>query len=135
MEPFWRTTFRGTAIRISLADLTAQRLRQMKAWFGEAYGIPTEFISLLLRGEVDAMACALWIGLQKAGKPVDHPAELDFNIETDFEKLEDPAPAKGKGKGKKGEDPTPESPTPDSASTASTSSTTGTSSTSSTSEE
>jgi len=131
MEPFWSTKFRGTPLRISLADLTAQRLRQMKAWFGEAYGIPTEFISLLLRGEVDAMACAVWIGLQKAGKPVEHPAEIDFNLESDFEKLEDPKPpAKGKGKG----NPTPdESPTPDSASGASTSSTTDTSSTSPTS--
>ena len=130
MEPFWRTRFRGTAIRISLADLTASRLRQMKAWFGSDYGIPNEFIALLLRGEVDAMACALWIGLQKAGKPVDHPMDLDFNLDEDFEKLEDPPPAKPKGKAKKGEGPTEESPTPDSESTASTSSTTDTSSTS-----
>jgi hypothetical protein len=132
-QEFFKTRFRDTPIRLSLTDLTSGRLREMKHMFGESYGIPTEFIGLLLRGEVDALACAVWIGQQKAGKPVDDPRELDFNLDEDFQPLVDPEPAKPKGKGKgKTAEPNP-TQTPDSAATASKSSEADTSSTSPTS--
>ena len=94
----WRTKFRGTPIRLTFADLTVQRLRQMKQWFGESYGIPTEFMRLLFLNEVDAVTCGVWIGLQKARKPVDDPRDLDFNLSDDFETLEDVQPPEGEAK-------------------------------------
>lgn len=95
----WRTKYTGpgaatggTPIRISLRDLSVQRLLQCKQWFGESYGIPTEFLRLLAMNEAAAVMCAVWIGLQKAGRPADDARQLDFNLEDDFEALEDPQP-------------------------------------------
>lgn len=102
---FWRTTFRGVDMRLELRDLSNQRLRGAKQFFGESYAIPMEFMRLLLAGEMDALTIAVWIGLQKASKwpykqaghEIDDPRQLDFNIEEDFERLVDPQPPKGKG--------------------------------------
>lgn len=94
----WRTTFRGTPIRLTMRDLTVQRLIQFKAWFGEQYAIPTEFLRLLFLNEAAAVMCAVWIGLAKAGKPVEDARELDFNLDEDFEALEDIQPTKEKEK-------------------------------------
>lgn len=110
----WRTTYTGpgaapsgTPIRIGIRDLSVQRLREAKAFFGERYGIPSEYLRLLLLNECDAVAVAVWIGLQKAGRPVQDPRELDFNLDEHFEPLEDPQPAAGESK----PDPTPASET------------------------
>lgn len=131
-EPFWQTRFRDAEIRLGINDLSNQRMREMKARFGAEYGIPTEFIGLLLRGDMDAIACAIWIGQQKAGGNVEDPSSMDFTLD-DFEPLEDPKPKAGKGK--KAADPTKatgtttddSSETPSQSETAS-SSTSGTSS-------
>src|SRR5690348_6723351 len=99
-EPFWATKFRGQPIRLELNDLSNQRLRAMKSHFGPDYGVPTEFIRLLLTGDMDAITVAIWIGQQKAGGPIDDLMALDFTLD-DFEALEDPKPAGKKGaKGK-----------------------------------
>ena len=129
-EPFWRIKYKGLPIRLEINDLSNQRMREMKVRFGPSYGIPSEFISLLLRGDMDAVACAIWIGQQKAGKEVEDPREMDFSLD-DLEVLEDPKPeGDAKGKGKR---PTrPGTATADSAKT-SESSETSTSSTSPTS--
>lgn len=129
-ETFWATKYKDIPIRLDIGDLTLQRMREMKHLFGEAYGIPTEFINLLLRGDMDAMACAVWIGQQKAGVEVENPAEIDFSM-NDFKAL--PVRATQSKKGRKDPNPTPASQTPDSPSGASTTSTTDTSSTSQTS--
>lgn len=97
---FWRTLFKGIPIRLELRDLSVQRLRQAKQYFGEQYAIPSELIRLLLLGEADAMTIAVWIGLQKAkkwpirqdGRDIEDPRHLDFNLDEDFEALEDPQP-------------------------------------------
>jgi hypothetical protein len=95
-EPFWATKFRGQPIRLELNDLSNQRLRAMKSHFGPDYGVPTEFIRLLLTGDMDAITGAIWIGQQKAGGPIDDLMALDFTLD-DFEKLEEPKPAAKKG--------------------------------------
>jgi hypothetical protein len=129
-DVFWRIAYKGKPIRLSLNDLSLQRLREMKSRFGQPYGIPAEYIALLLRGDMDAVACALWINQQKAGGDVEDPTSMDFSLD-DFEPLEDPPPEpEKKGKGKGGPPPTR---TPDSAPTASTTSDTDTSFTSPTS--
>ena len=96
---FWRTTYTGpgsatggTPMRIGLRDLSVQRLAQCSDWFGEAYGIPNEFIRRLMINEAKATMCAVWIGLQKAGRPVEDPRHLDFNFDEHFVALEDPQP-------------------------------------------
>lgn len=97
---FWRTCFKGVAMRLELRDLSNQRLREAKHLFGEQYAIPTELIRLLLLREMDAVTVAVWIGLQKAkkwpfkqdGQEIDDPRHLDFNLDDDFEALEDPQP-------------------------------------------
>lgn len=90
----FRTRYKGTPIRLELRDLTVQRLRQLKQWFGEPYGIPTELMRRMLLQECDGLTAAVWIGLQKAKKPVGDARDLDFNLEDDFEKLEDVQPEK-----------------------------------------
>ena len=117
-EPFWQIRYREKlAIRLELNDLSNQRLREMKARFGPEYGIPTEFIGLLLRGDMDAVSCAIWIGQQKAGVEVEDLMAIDFTLD-DFEPLEDPKPAGKKGGKAKGERPTqPGTTTDDSAET------------------
>lgn len=114
-DVFWRISYKGKPIRLSLADLSLQRLREMKGRFGQPYGIPSEYIALLLRGDMDAVACALWINQQKAGGEIEDPTTMDFTLD-DFEPLEDPKPEPDK-KGK-GKNPTrTPSPTSDSDST------------------
>lgn len=112
-DAFWRIRFRGTPQSLTINDLSLQRLREMKARFGESYGIPTEYIGLLLRGDFDAIACALWINQQKAGGEVEDPATMDFSL-ADFEKMEDPPEPKSKAKGKKADPTKPDTTTGDS---------------------
>lgn len=115
-EPFWESTFRGEPISLTWPDITLHRCLEMGATFGEQFGIPAEFIMLLSRGDMRALACAIWISQQKAGGKVDKLGELDFSP-ADFE-----APAKPKRRARKQEDPTgaAEEPSPtDSPSTAS----------------
>jgi hypothetical protein len=133
-EDFWAVKYKSKPVRLNLGDLTVQRLREMKRRFGTEYGIPTEFISLLLRGDMDALACAVWIGQQKNGGEIEDPREMDFSLD-DFEAIEDPKPVEKKAKGKKAADPTTAegSPSTDSASGASKTSELDTSSTSETS--
>jgi hypothetical protein len=131
-EPFWATKFRGQPIRLELNDLSNQRLRAMKSHFGPDYGVPTEFIRLLLTGDMDAITGAIWIGQQKAGGPIDDLMALDFTLD-DFEALEDPKPAGKKGAKGKEERPTKPSTTTDDSVETPSETETGTSSTSETS--
>lgn len=115
----WATTYKGpgaatggTPIRLSLADLTMQRMLQLEAWFGEACGTPAELIRLILTTNVKGMMAAVWIGLQKAGRGVEDARTLDFNLDEHFEALEDPQPP---AKEKKADPPTVEE-TPSSSS-------------------
>jgi len=132
-EPFWSTKYKGTPIRIGLQDLSLRRMMEFRARYGEAYGIPTQFISLLLQGDMIAIACAVWIGQHKAGVEVESLDAIDFSMD-DFEPLPDDPKPKAKGKGKT-DPPTKEADTPitDSASGASKTSDPDTSSTSPTS--
>lgn len=80
MAELWRCQFNGDDYLLEDRDLTGGRLRQMKQWFGADYGAYIPFLGLLVRGDVDAVACALWIGDQKAGRTVVEPSRLDFNF-------------------------------------------------------
>jgi hypothetical protein len=114
-EPFWHIKYKGKPIDIALNDLSNQRLRAMKV-FGDAYGIPSEYMALLLRGDMDAVTCAVWINQQKAGGEVESLISIDFTLD-DFEAIEDP-PAKAKKAAKGKENPTrPSTTTDDSAET------------------
>lgn len=105
-EPFWQIKYKGNLpIRLEINDLSNQRLREMKSAFGPAYGIPTEFISLLLRGDLDAVSCAVWIGQQKAKVEVEDLLSMEFTLD-DVEPLEVPKPTGKKGGKDKGERPT-----------------------------
>ena len=120
-EPFWQTKYKGKPIRISLGDLSLRRLMEFKSRYGDAYGIPMQFISLLLRGDMIATACAVFIGQQKAGGEVESLDTIDFTPD-DFELLEDAPKAKAKKGAKTEPDPTEGTQTPDSTATASKSS-------------
>lgn len=85
----------GTPIRLEYKDLSVQRLLQLKAWFGEDYGIPNQLIRLIILNEGAAMMALVWIGLQKAGRAVGDARELDFNTYEHFEALEDVQPKAG----------------------------------------
>lgn len=70
-------------------DLTAGALRQMKGWYGREYGAFMPFMQLLATGDVDAIACAMWLAKKKAGEKVPaDPSFIDFNV-GDFEALAD----------------------------------------------
>lgn len=88
-EPIWERKFRGQNLSLSLEDLTIRRMRQIKNWFGDDYGIPAKFISLLLMGEVDALTSALWIHSEKVGDPIGAPLDYEFNL-AEFEEPDKP---------------------------------------------
>lgn len=79
-DAIWERKFRGQNLSLSLGDLTVRRMRQIKAWFGDDYGIPAKFISLLLMGEIDALTAALWVHSEKVGDPIGAPLDYEFNL-------------------------------------------------------
>jgi hypothetical protein len=78
--------FKGKQYDITNRDVTNQRLRQLKQWFGRDYGSFTGFPNLLRTLDADAWACALWIGQQIEKEKVQDPREMDFSLD-DFELL------------------------------------------------
>lgn len=99
----------GTAIRLEFADLSVQRLLQLEQWFGETCGTPSELVRLIILNNAKGMMALVWIGLQKAGRPVEDARTLDFNMGEHFEAIEDPQPP---AKEKKDADPTEGEETP-----------------------
>lgn len=99
----WQIEHKGDQYLLSQGDLTAGVLRQFKQWFGPSYGKYLIFVQLLMEGDVDAWACALWLVLRNAGvKPLPaHPANLDFSVaelmsasqDETADEEEDPTPA------------------------------------------
>lgn len=87
-DTIWKSRYKGVDYEVTTRDLTVSRLRQMKQWFGAEYGKYTPFITLLVEGDVDALACVVWIAQSKAGEKPQEPRNLDFSIE-DFEKFEE----------------------------------------------
>ncbi len=60
-ETLWRIAFKGKEYTVSDADLTVSRLRSMKAIYGREYGTYSLFVQMLAQGDVDALACGIWI--------------------------------------------------------------------------
>ena len=94
----WERKFRGQNLSLSLDDLTVRRMRQIKAWFGDDYGIPAKFISLLLMGEIDALTAALWVHGEMSGNPIGSPLDYEFNL-GEFAEPDKPKRAPGKKSG------------------------------------
>lgn len=78
-DPIWELKFRGEPVSIALEDLTRHRMREVGAALGDEYRIPSDFIMRLLRGDMDAIAGALWVHGQVIGKPIGDMLELDFS--------------------------------------------------------
>jgi hypothetical protein len=79
-DTIWRVAFKGSEYTVTDQDLTVQRLRQMKQWYGREYGTYTQFITMLAQGDVDALACGIWIAKAAAGEKPRTPNEIDFNM-------------------------------------------------------
>ncbi len=107
-EPFWERKFRGQNMALGLDDINASQLRQIKGWFGDDYGIPAKFISLLLMGEIDALTAALWLHGEKVGNSIGDPLRYVFNL-SEFE--EPDKPKRRPGKAAKGPEAGDEDPT------------------------
>jgi hypothetical protein len=76
----WRIKYEDEDYLLARTDLTVGVLRQMKQWFGPAYGKYLSYVQLLIEGDADAWACAIWIVLRAAGKKSKTPQNLDFSV-------------------------------------------------------
>ncbi|MBV9805213.1 MAG: hypothetical protein JO130_18590 [Solirubrobacterales bacterium] len=76
----WRITYEGEKYTLARTDITVGVLRQMKSWFGPAYGKYLSFVQLLIEGDADAWACAIWIVLRASGRNIRTPQNLDFAV-------------------------------------------------------
>lgn len=81
--------YRGTEYELDLKDLTVQRLSQIKQWYGKEYGTFNGLPTLIGELDAQAWACAVWIGQQKAGQPVEDPRHMEFSFD-DFEGVPEP---------------------------------------------
>lgn len=133
-DTIWRVSFKGSEYTVSDRDLTVTRLRQMKQMYGREYGAYSGFITLLAQGDVDAIACGLWIAKQVAGEPraPKSPNDVDFTM-GDIEFL--PIEQQKDDEEERPTQPATAPPTPVSTATAPTSSDSSTSSDSPTSAE
>jgi hypothetical protein len=81
-DSYIKFKFKDVEHEILTRDVTNQRLRQMKQWFGPEYGSFNGFPRLLIQLDADAWACALWIAQQLAGaKVIEDPREMDFSMD------------------------------------------------------
>lgn len=78
----YKVKYKGKLIRVEVNDLSNQRLREMKARFGQAYGSPDGLIALLATGDMDAIGCMIWVGQQKPSWKggVEDLMEMDFSL-------------------------------------------------------
>ena len=96
--------FREKPYKILNSDMTNQRLKQLKQWFGKEYGSFTGFPNLVIRDfDADAWAGMIWIGQQAAGEPVDDPRSMEFTLDDieiwaeEPEEEEEPDPLESEG--------------------------------------
>ena len=80
-DSYVKFKFKDVEHEITTRDVTNQRLRQMKQWFGPAYGSFNGFPRLLIELDADAWACALWIAQQINGGNVEDPRTMDFSMD------------------------------------------------------
>jgi hypothetical protein len=88
-EPIWELKYKGEPVSITLDDLTRHRMREIGGALGEEYRVPQEFMASLFRGDLDAIAGALWVHGQVSGKPVGDMNTLDFSP-SDFTAADEP---------------------------------------------
>lgn len=79
---YWkfRLTPDGPEYELQRSDLTMGVLRQFKQWFGPQYGKFLTFTQLLLEGDAEAWACAIWLVQRNAGEKPRNPQYMDFAI-------------------------------------------------------
>lgn len=107
----WRARFKGKEYTVRTRDLTLGRLRECKHMFGREYANFSGFVLLVGQGDVDALACVVWIAQQVAkDKNVKSPLEMDFSLD-DFEPVEDVSPDGDGEDGGNGDRPTEPQPT------------------------
>lgn len=112
---YWkfRLTPDGKEYELKRSDLTMGVLRQFKQWFGTPYGKFLTFTQLLLEGDAEAWACAIWLCQRNAGEKPRDPQYMDFAIgDLMFSAAEEEAEAakrESEDEGEEGEgDPLPE---------------------------
>ena len=128
-DQLWKIKVDGKEYELRTEDLTVGNLRHCKQWFGAAYGRYLPFIQMLIEGDCDAIACAVWMARRAAGeRNVMEPSQMgDFVVSDFFTVIQEDDEDESEP------DPTEASPTSDSQPT-SEGSDSDTSSTSSTSE-
>lgn len=105
-DELWRINYQDNEFTLHGSDLTVGVFRQMGQWYGPAYAKYSTFIGLLMEGDANAWACAIWIVHRAAGVKCRRPQELDFAVsdvmrgpdseeddEDDFADAEDEEPA------------------------------------------
>lgn len=81
-DMYFSFKFREKPYKILNSDMTNQRLKQLKQWFGREYGSFTGFPNLVIRDfDADAWAGMIWIGQQVAGEPADDPRTMEFTLD------------------------------------------------------
>ena len=115
-EVIWEATIRDRPYKLTPNDLTSGVLRKFKGWYGPDYGAFATFAVLLQRGDVDAIACAIWLAKEVAGEKVPRdPSFIQFSV-VDLLPDEDEDDADEYDE-VEGANPTPADPTSDSSST------------------
>lgn len=74
--------FKDKPYKIANGDVTNQRLKQLKQWFGREYGSFTGFPQLVIQEwDVDAWAGMIWIAQQVAGEAPGDPRAMEFTLD------------------------------------------------------
>lgn len=106
--------FQGKDYALHPRDITVSKLREFKQKYGAAYGTYTNFVTLFLQGDADAVACAVSIVLAKEGIKRD-PNMIEFSPYDIFEALRKANEAREEEERARiaaGEDEEEENPTP-----------------------
>jgi hypothetical protein len=79
-DDLWNIHYGDDEFVLRGGDLTVGVFRQFSQWYGPAYGKYATFIALLVEGDADAWACAIWLVHRAAGVKCARPQNLDFAV-------------------------------------------------------
>lgn len=83
-DQLWKLKVDGKDYTLSASDLTVGNLRHAKQWFGAPYGRYLPFIQMLIEGDCDAVACAIWMARRAAGERPPEPSAMGDFVVSDF---------------------------------------------------
>lgn len=76
----WKISYGDEQFTLYNSDFTVGRLRQMGQWYGPLYAKFSTLVQLLIEGDANAWACAIWVAHHAAGLKCRRPQDLDFAI-------------------------------------------------------